>query len=202
MKWKELDAKAQRKALILAAFVVIALLALLWPVSQPRPRIVPRRPPPPAGPQNLQRMPQAQPRPQSVILPPAKDAGMLGRWQSGVLHLPKRGTCILWLEVSRQPQEADKYTGAATLNCQPVIDPPHPRREALLSRFRVKPPPVAATLSGAWQKDAIALKAEKLLNGGDCGLTGLNVSRFGSLYLAVEFQDGCGGAQALMRKAR
>ena len=48
MKWQELDAKAKRKAIILAAIVGVALVALMWPtgVFRSKPKT---RPSPVAG---------------------------------------------------------------------------------------------------------------------------------------------------------
>ena len=202
MNWNDLDAKAQCKALILAAFIVIALLALFWPAARPGARIIPRRLPPASGPQSPKRMPEPQPHPQPASPPPAKDAGMLGRWQSGALPLPKRGICSLWMDVSRNTQDANKYTGAATLNCSPMIAPASTRREAILRRNSPMPQPVATTLTGALEKDTIVFKVDKLFNGGECGINGLSVSRFGSQYLAAELHDACGGGSAVMHKAR
>jgi hypothetical protein len=56
MKWRELDAKAQLKAAIVAAFVVIAILTLLWPSGGP----APRRLPPSSVPQAPKGMPRGQ----------------------------------------------------------------------------------------------------------------------------------------------
>jgi len=196
MKWQDLDDKKRRNTLIFAAIVSIALLALMWPSGgqrmRPMPRAVPVRTAPQAG--------RVAPPPVPPAPPPAKDAGMLGKWTSAPAALPRRGLCTLWLEVTKNADEPDKYTGAASLSCVPTAASDASKLNPAVMFGKLNP--LAATMSGAMQKDdAIVFRIDKVLNGEDCGLSGFSVSKFGSQNLAAEFQDACGGGSILLRKA-
>jgi hypothetical protein len=197
MKWQELDAKAKRKAIILAAIVGFALLALMWPTgafrSKPKPR------PSPFG-GAARREAGAPPlRPPAQAPKPSPDAVMLGKWTSAPVAIPKRGLCTLWLEVTRKAEEPGKYTGAASLSCLPTVTPDASKVNPALMFVKINP--MSATMTGAFEKEAIVFRLEKVLNAGDCGLTGFSVSKFGSQNIAAEFQDECGGGSMVMRKA-
>lgn len=192
-----LDDKQRRRALILLGVVGLMLAVLLWPVARPKPRRisqVPRqnaRQPGGGTAAPLRRAPAA----------PARDAGMLGKWQANGLPLLRRGgLCSLWVELARNPRQPDSYTGAATLSCTPTTALTDSKPGAVIDRLASRLQPLSASLSGAWEKDAITFRVDKLLNGGECGLTGISVSKFGSANVTAEFHDACGGGAAVMRK--
>jgi hypothetical protein len=201
MKWHELEPKAQRKALILAALVAGALLVLIWPAGvslqrSPARRQAPKTAPGKPGPV-VHAAPQIVPAP-----PPAKDAGLLGKWQSVGLgaQVANHGLCTLWLEIARKADEPDKYTGAASLSCIPTTSLTAPKLDTPITMMLAERDPLFASMSGAWEKDALVFRMDKVLNPKACGLSGFSVSRFGSQNLAAEFQDGCGGGSMVLRK--
>jgi hypothetical protein len=198
MKWQDLDAKAQRNALIFLAVVAAMLAVLLWPSGTPRMRRAPRVVPTRDTPQTGRGAPPA-PRP---VPPAAKDAGMLGKWQGSMgAQMPGHGLCTLWLEVTRKDGDPDKYTAAASLSCIPTSTFTAPKADTPMNTMLAERDPVFASLSGAWEKDAIVFRVDKVVNPKQCGFTGLSVSKFGSQNIAAEFQDGCGGGSAVLRKA-
>lgn len=198
MKWQELDAKAKRKALILAAIVGAAIMALLWPSgmwrAKPMPRVLPVR----TGPQAGRGTPPPAPRPVPL---PAKDFGMLGHWSSAPTALPNHGLCTLWLEVTAAAQEPDKYTGAASLSCLPTASLTAPKQGTPMELMLAARDPVSASLSGTWAKDAIVFEVVRVINPKQCGFTALTLSKFGAQNLAAEFKDECGGGSMVLRKA-
>lgn len=201
MKWHELDPKAQRKALIFAALVGGALLILIWPAGLSHPRSPARRQAPKTAPGKpgpvVHAGPQIVPAP-----PPAKDAGLLGKWQSVGLgaQVANHGLCTLWLEIARKADEPDKYTGAVSLSCLPTASLTAPKADTPMTMMLAERDPLFASMSGAWEKDAIVFHVDKVLNPKACGLSGFSVSRFGSQNLVAEFQDGCGGGSMVLRK--
>lgn len=198
MKWQELDAKAQRKALILLALVALMVVVLFWPASRPRMRPLRQVDSRRGVEQTGRGTPPPAPRP---VLPPAKDTGMLGKWQSSMgAQMPGHGLCTLWLEVTRKEGAPDQYTGAASLSCIPVATLTNPKPDTPMAVLLDKDP-VFASLSGAWEKDAIVFRVDKVVNPKQCGFTGLSVSKFGSQNIAADFQDACGGGSAVLRKA-
>lgn len=198
MKWQDLDAKAQRRALIFFAILAAMVIVLFWPASRPRMRPVRQVDPRRGVEQTGRGTPPPAPRP---VPPPAKDAGMLGKWQSSMgAQMPGHGLCTLWLEVSRKADEPDKYTGAASLSCIPTAALTNPKPDTPMAVL-LNHDPVFASLSGEWQKDGIVFRVDKVLNPKQCGFTGLSVSKFGSQNIGAEFQDACGGGSAMLRKA-
>jgi hypothetical protein len=196
MKWQDLDAKAQRKALILLAVVAAMVIVLFWPASRPRMRRVRQVDPPRGVRQTGSGIPPVRPAP-----PPPRDAGMLGKWQSTGGLVPGHGLCTLWLEVTRDAQALDKYTGAASLSCIPTSSFTAPKADTPITMMLTERDPVLASMSGLWKKDAIVFRVDKVLNPKQCGFTGLSVSKFSSQNIAAEFQDACGGGSAVLRRA-
>lgn len=201
-KWHELDAGARRKLLILAAIVGAALLVLIWPAGvslqqSPARRQVAKSDAGKPGPVVHAAAPQIVPAP-----PPAKDAGLLGKWQSVGLgaQVANHGLCTLWLEIARKADEPDKYTGAVSLSCLPTTSLTAPKPDTPMTMMLAERDPLFASMSGAWEKDAIVFRMDKVLNPKACGLSGFSVSKFGSQNLAAEFQDGCGGGSMVLRK--
>jgi hypothetical protein len=201
--WHELDAKAQRKALIFGGIVALALLVLLWPksVSVPHPsRAVAVRNAPQAG--------RGTPPPRPV---PAPDplVKLLGRWQ-GAESLPNRGLCTLTLEL-RQGETPGSFSGFSTLGCMgnvPTGSAKDPM--ALAEAVRRGIDPTSASFSGTAEGGGIALRAtdnigvSQALQG--CDMASMTLKPFGDNRISVRWRETgqavCAGGEMLLGHAR
>jgi len=127
---------------------------------------------------------------------------MLGKWEGNGAELANHRVCRLWLEIGKNAVEAGKYTGAATLSCTPAISLTAPNPGTAQAMLLARLNPLAASMSGALEKDAMAFKMDKQLNAGDCAWTGFSVAKFGSQNLSAEIQDACGGGSVLLRRSQ
>jgi hypothetical protein len=196
MNWQDLDAKRQRKALILGVLVVVALVVLLSPSGTSHARSAPPVITQPVAQTGRGTTPPLPP----PVPPPAKDARLLGTWQSVGTPLPNHGLCTLTLELARNSEQAGSYTGAATLTCIPIGTLMAPKPTTPMEMLIDGREALHASLTGTWQKDVIVFRVDRVINPMQCGMSGFSVSRFGSANLAAEFQDACGGGSAVMRK--
>ena len=134
--------------------------------------------------------------------PPAPDAAMLGKWEGEGAELTNRRVCRLWLEIGKKPDEPGKYTGAATLNCTPALSLGAPKPDTPQAMLLARLNPLAATMSGEWEKDSIAFRIDRHLNAGDCAWSRFSVAKFGSQgNLSADIQDVCGGGSVLLRRS-
>ena len=126
---------------------------------------------------------------------------MLGKWEGTGAELSNHRVCRLWLEIGKKAEEPGKFTGAATLSCTPALSLSAPSAGTAQAMLLARLNPLAATMSGALEKEAMAFKMDRQLNAGDCAWTGFSVAKFGSQNLSAEIQDACGGGSVLLRRA-
>ena len=60
--------------------------------------------------------------------------------------------------------------------------------------------PILATMSGAWEKDAIVFRVDKVMNPKQCGLSGFSDLAVRLAESRRQLHDGCGGGSMVMRK--
>ena len=202
MKWQEMDTVTRRKAIIFALIVVVCFVALLWPAGTMGIRRKPVRKLPPGDPRRvvgrgnpdtLHRVPASPPS--------VKGSALLGKWETETTAATKRGVCMLQLEVTRKPGAPDQFGGAATLKCVPVPGLNPSGRGVPAAVILAGIAPLSAAMTGTWDKGIISFRIDRQFNAGDCGWTGLSVSRFGSDGISAEYHDACGGGAMVMRKA-
>jgi hypothetical protein len=196
MKWEELDPKAKRKALIFAAIVGVALLVLIWPSGAFRPTA--RSQVSSSGAASRPKAEASAPRPAVQPVKPAPGAGIPGKWVGEGAELANHRVCRLWLEIGKSAEKHGGYTGAATLNCAPILSLTAPTAGTAQAILRSRLSPMTVTMSGIWEKDAVAFLPDRQLNAGGCAWTRVSVSRFGSQNLSAVIEDACGGGSVLL----
>lgn len=127
---------------------------------------------------------------------------MLGKWEGDGAALANHRVCRLWLEIAKKTEEPGKYTGAATLSCTPALGLEQPKPDTAQAMLLARLNPLAATMTGAWDKDSLAFRLDKQLNAGDCAWTRFSVSRFGSQNISAGIEDACGGGSVLLRRSQ
>jgi hypothetical protein len=201
MKWQDLDAKAKRNALILAALIALALLMLLWPDSVPVPRAPVGRKVSPVG----RRVEAAPPRPPADPL-----SRMLGKWE-GIGHSSDRGICLLELEVRPGPEEHG-YQVFSTLSCAPGSAREEARlrtdRAGFMAALKGTLNYTSASFSGRAQDGGMVLGAMDnmgVIEGG-CYMASMTLKAFGDARLSVRWQETgnppCAGGEMLLTHAR
>lgn len=183
------DPRAQRKAIIFAAALGIAVWWLFLPspfsfrATLGRRAVVAQAPAPPV----VLRMPVVQP-------PPAMDPftkSVVGKW-AGRETLPSRGQCVFGLELNRK---ADKtYTASSTLGCV-ALNATGDKKDPLgfAETMRRGTNATFASFAGTEQGGAIVLHAvdnigvSEALNG--CEITAMTLRPFGDSALSVKWQE-------------
>ena len=134
---------------------------------------------------------------------------LLGSY-SGRGLLPRRGVCMLSVELRGQASEAGPVVADPTLQCTnlSMFVPgarargarPITPEEVMAATGRLSP--VSWVLSGAWEGGEIRFRVDKTIGAGDgCGLSSATVTPFGMRQVAFEGQGGtCGNWQMLLAK--
>lgn len=204
MKWQDLDAKAQRKVVILAVLIALALLILIWPTSAPVRRPPVRQKPSPMG--NAGPVRVAPPRP---VAAPDPMARLLGKWE-GRESLGDRGICLLSLEL-RPGTDRQTYLGFSTFSCTGNALPGNSKDPVGLgAMMRRKMNYTSASFSGTAEGEGIALRAtdnigvEEAEQG--CGMASMTLKPFGDNRMSVRWQETgkgvCTGGEMLLAHAR
>ena len=204
MKWQDLDAKAQRKALILGGLVALAFIVLLWPrnASVPHP---PARPKP---------SPMGKPTAAGAGAPravPAPDplAKLLGNWE-GRESLGGRGVCHLLLEL-RPGSDRQTYSGFSTFACTGNALPGNSKDPVGLGTMMQRAMNyTSASFSGTVEGGGILLRAtdnigvEEAAQG--CAMVSMTLKPFGDNRMSVRWQETgkavCTGGEMLLAHAR
>src|SRR5258708_7816437 len=147
--------------------------------------------------------------------PAASDPALavfLGNWV-GSLQIPKRGTCVLNLQVRDGHDKDHPLAGFSTLGCLPSIfdlmakGPPKKQTpigavDAITKQLNT----TEAILAGSVVGGTLEFKAEKnigLADGNGCPMTSISLTPFAE-QIGVEWkesqQEGCTGGQMLMKR--
>jgi hypothetical protein len=148
--------------------------------------------------------------------PAASDPSLaifLGNWEGGVM-IPKRGTCVLKLEVRDGHDKDHPLAGYSTLGCMPSVfdalaknqvrkQTPVGAAEAIMKQLN----PTEAILAGSLVSGTVEFKAQKNIGvaegGNGCSMSSISVTPFAE-QVAVEWkesqQEGCTGGQMLMKR--
>jgi hypothetical protein len=208
MTWQELDPKAQRKALIFAALVGLALLVLIWPTGVSLWRS-------PARPQPRQRpMGNAGPVVRAAPPHPAPDplTKLLGKWE-GRVSLADRGVCHLSLELG-PGSDRQGFQAFSTFACpgnllsggdQARKDPAG--LETMMSRAINT---TSASFSGKAEDGGIVLHALDNVGVSEafegCDMVSMTLKTFGENRMSVRWQETgkgvCTGGEMLLAHAR
>lgn len=204
MKWQDLDANRQRKAVILGGIVALAFIVLLWPrnVSVPHP---PARPKPsPMG-----KAKAAQTSAPRAVPAPDPLAKLLGNWQ-GRESLGGRGVCLLSLEL-KPGQDRQNYAGFSTFACTGNAVPGTSKDPVGLGTMMQRAiNTTSASFSGTVQEGGIALRATDNIGVDEaaqgCAMVSMTLKAFGDARLSVRWQESgkpeCTGGEMLLTHAR
>jgi len=136
------------------------------------------------------------PAQQSSPLPAAGDASsstsfenLPGVWQ-GVGPLPGQGFCNLRLELRKNTQQPERFSGFPVLVCMPVM--PGSVQRGATGLVLPQMSPLSAVLTGTGKDGSIVFSVDKVIGrtANGCALTSLSVTPFGTDQIAVEWQEG------------
>ncbi len=184
------DRRAQRKAIVFGAALVIGLWWLFLPSPVSSGGTAGRRAfrQPAAPPPAVVRVPPVV-QPSRAVEPFTKS--VVGKW-AGRETLPNRGQCVFGLEL--RGKEDETFTAFSTLACvtlQPTGNPKDP--VGFLELMRRGTNPTSASFAGTSQDGAIVLHAvdnigiAQALQG--CEITAMSVRPFGDSALSVKWQE-------------
>lgn len=142
-----------------------------------------------------------QPKPKPKPAEPAKEEApplpnLSGMW-GGHAYIQGRGNCNLRLELRQgEPQHYSGYSQFACLNTEALT---RPGPGSFMKYALPNTNPDSTIFTGAVEKGAIRLHSDKNV-GGECVITDLTITPFGTNQVVAEWQ-GCQGGNLILQKA-
>jgi hypothetical protein len=137
--------------------------------------------------------PPPPPTPESMI-----SAAVLGKWQANSM-VANRGNCGMNLEVTPDATAKDQLSGFMSMRCFPPMVPFFGHSAAQAKHSMNEFAPVSVILSGVVKDQSVQFHADKSIAGG-CAITSAAATPFGTKQLAIQWKDGCGDGQMILRR--